>query len=166
MGRVTKQIRGKDGNLIGRSDPSRPWNGTSRYQVEMSNGRDKDYAANVIAKNLFLQCNKEGNPYMILKDITDHNSDETAVFKEDGTHHNQSRTEVKKKMTKGWKLLVEWNDGTEAWMPLSELKELNPIKVVEYAIANQIQDEPAFTWWVPHILRKRTRIINKVKSHY
>ena len=103
---------------------------------------------------------------MILKDITDHKSDETAVSKEDGTYRNWSRTEVKKKMTRGWKLLVKWNNGTEDWIPLSKLKESNPIKVVEYAVANRIQDEPAFVWWVPHILRKRTRIINKVKSCY
>ena len=115
---------------------------------------------------MYSQCDEEGNQYLILKDITDHKLDETTISKEDGTYHNRSGTEVKKKMIKGWKLLVEWNDGTEEWMPLSKLKELNPIKVVEYAIANRIQDEPAFAWWVPHILRKRTCIINKVKSCY
>ena len=165
-GRVTKRVRGEDGNPIGRSDPGRPWNDTRRYQVEMSDGRIEDYAANVIAENLFSQCDEEGNQYMILKDIVDHKSDETAVSKEDGTYRNRSGTEVKKKTTKGWKLLVEWNDGTKDWIPLSELKESNPIKVAEYAVANRIHDEPAFAWWVPHVLRKRTRIINKVKSRY
>ena len=82
----------------------------------MSDGRVKDYAANVIAKNLFSQCDEEGIQYIILKDITDHKSDETTVSKKDGTHCNQSRTEIKKKMTKGWEALVKWSDGTEDWM--------------------------------------------------
>ena len=30
----------------------------------------------------------------------------------------------------------------------------------------QIQDEPAFNWWVPHVLNKRDRIIAKVNSRY
>ena len=29
------------------------------------------------------------------------------------------------------------------------LKDSNPIELVEYAVANRIQDEPAFKWWVP-----------------
>ena len=79
-GRVTKHVRGEDRNPIGRSDPGRPWNDTRRYQVEMSDGRIEDYAANVIAENLFSQCDEEGNQYMILKDIADHKSDETCCL--------------------------------------------------------------------------------------
>ena len=117
----------------------------------MCDGRVKGYTANVIAENLFSRCDKEGNQCIILKDSTDHKLDETAVSKEDSTYCNQSGTEVKKKMTKGWKLLIEWNNGTEDWMPLTELKGVDPIKVAEYAVANRIQDELAFAWWVPHV---------------
>jgi len=42
----------------------------------------------------------------------------------------------------------------------------NPIEVAEYAFANQINEEPAFSWWVPYILKKRKRIINKLKNKY
>ena len=34
----------------------------------------------------------------------------------------------------------------------------------EYVTARDIQDEPAFAWWVPYILRKRDRIIASVNS--
>jgi len=40
------------------------------------------------------------------------------------------------------------------------------LEVVEYAVANCIAKEPAFKWWVPHILRQRNWIISKVKSQY
>ena len=165
-GRVTKRVRGPDGKPIGRSDPGRPWNDTRRYEVELSDGTTMDYAANVIAENLFSQVDEEGRKYMLMRDIVDHKSDETAVDKADGTFRTPNGVEVKKKTTRGWKLLVEWNDGTQDWMPLKTLKESNPVQVAEYAVANKIQDEPAFAWWVKHVLRKRTRIINKVKSRY
>jgi hypothetical protein len=29
-----------------------------------------------------------------------------------------------------------------------------------------IAEQPAFAWWVPYVLRKRERIIQKVKSQY
>jgi hypothetical protein len=41
-----------------------------------------------------------------------------------------------------------------------------PVLVTEYAIANRIDDEPAFAWWVHDVLKKRNRIIAKVKSKY
>jgi hypothetical protein len=31
---------------------------------------------------------------------------------------------------------------------LKDLKESNPVKVAEYTVANKIDDEPAFAWWV------------------
>ena len=49
-------------------------------------------------------------------------------------------------------------------MPLKDLKDTNPIELAEYAVANKIAEEPAFSWWVSFCLNKRNRIINKVKS--
>ena len=51
-------------------------------------------------------------------------------------------------------------------MKLKYLKESSLIEVAEYAVTNQIVEEPAFKWWVPHTIRKRNRIISKVKSWY
>ena len=36
--------------------------------------------------------------------------------------------------------------------------------MAEYANANQIEDEPAFCWWVPYTLRKRDVILSSVKT--
>ena len=40
------------------------------------------------------------------------------------------------------------------------------IEMAEFAVASQIQDEPAFTWWVPYTMKKQNRIISKIKSKY
>ena len=53
-----------------------------------------------------------------------------------------------------------------SWEKLKDLKASNPIEVAEYAVANRIAEEPAFVWWVSHVIKKRNRIISKVKPKY
>ena len=62
-------------------------------------------------------------------------------------------------------MLVKWNDKT-TWMDLKDVKEASPIELAEYAVANRIDDEPAFAWWIPYILKKQNGIISKVKTKY
>ena len=57
-------------------------------------------------------------------------------------------------------------DGTSTWIPLKDAKNSHPLQVAEFAVANRISKEPAFAWWVPHVLKKRNSIICKVKSRY
>ena len=71
-----------------------------------------------------------------------------------------------KKITRGWKLLIEWKDDSMDWVRLSEVKEAYPLQLAEYAVANNIAHDPAFNWWVHNTLRKSNRIINRVKSKY
>ena len=47
---------------------------------------------------------------------------------------------------------------------LAIIKESNPIEVAEFAAPHDYVKESAFQWWVPHVLRKKRWIINKVKS--
>ena len=42
----------------------------------------------------------------------------------------------------------------------------NPLETAEFAVACQLQDEPAFAWWVDNILKTRNHIIEKIKSRY
>ena len=43
------------------------------------------------------------------------------------------------------------------------MKESHPVQTAEYAVAQGIDHEPALNWWVPHVLKKRDRIIAQVK---
>ena len=56
-------------------------------------------------------------------------------------------------MTAGWDLEIEWKDGSTSWLPLKEVKETNTVEVAQYAIDNQINQEPAFDWWVHDVLK-------------
>ena len=60
--------------------------------------------------------------------------------------------------------MVRWEDGSESWIPLKDLKESHPVELAEYAKARHIDGEPAFAWWVPYTMRKRDIILSAVKS--
>ena len=40
------------------------------------------------------------------------------------------------------------------------------METAEYAVANQLQEEPAFKWWVDFTIRKRNRLLKKMKKRY
>jgi hypothetical protein len=63
-------------------------------------------------------------------------------------------------------LCVEWKDGTTSWERLTDLKEINPVEVAEYAAAKSLINTPAFVWWSPHVIKKRSRIISAVTKCY
>ena len=108
--------------------------------------------ANVIAENMYSQVDGEGRHYNIMQEISEHKRDDSAIDKADGFTNNRSGTEIPKKTTHGWSLQVDWKSGTSTWVPLKDLKESNPVELAEYAVANQINEEPAFKWWVPYVL--------------
>ena len=64
----------------------------------------------------------------------------------------------------GRALQIKWNNGSKQWVKLKDLKESNPVDIVEYATACGIKEEPAFAWWVPYTLRKRYMIVSAVSS--
>ena len=40
------------------------------------------------------------------------------------------------------------------------------MKLAEYAVLNQISDEPAFAWWIKKVLKKIDSIISKTARKY
>jgi hypothetical protein len=117
--------------------------------------REVKYAANVIAENMLSMCDRNGNQHLLMRHITDHRKDDTAVSKIDGYIWTRGR-KIRKKITKGWKQFVEWKDGSTSWEPLFDLKESNPVEVAEYAVAHDLAEEPAFSWWVSQLSRSET----------
>ena len=49
-----------------------------------------------------------------------------------------------------------------SWESLADLKESHLIETAEYVVTKGLDHEPAFNWWVPHVLRKRDQIISLV----
>lgn len=104
---------------------------------------------------------------MLLDTIVDHKTDGTEVLHKDRFVSKTvlwGKNQHLRKTTKGWSLCVQWKDGSTSWESLADMKESYPIEVAEYATANEIEDRPAFAWWVPHVLKKRDRMISKAIS--
>ena len=163
-GRVTKRKRTDDGDPIG-SYHAKPILDTRVYDVSFPDGSEASYAANVIAENMYAQCDSEGNQYVLLDEIVDHKHNDHAVAKADQYVIVNGR-KCKRKTTKGWKLCIRWKDGTSTWERLSDVKESNPVQVAEYSVAANIHQEPAFDWWVPFTLKKRDSIIALVQNRF
>ena len=102
----------------------------------------------------------------MLDDITDFRKTETAIDKEDAFIEMANGVRRRRYTTQGWQLLCQWKDGSTNWVALKDMKNSYPVQVADYAVANRIDDEPAFAWWVPTVLKKRTRILSKVKAKY
>jgi hypothetical protein len=162
--RVRERKREADGSLKGTSHIDVMFD-TRAYILEFPDGAEAEYTANIIAENMYAQCNADGEQYLLLKSICDHKKDGHAVEKADAYITVNNRKSLRK-TTKGWLLCVEWKDGTTTWEKLANLKESNPVEVAEYALSVGIDDEPAFKWWVPYTLNKRDRIILAVNSRY
>ena len=168
MGQKTAKVKSRkrdvNGDLIGKAS-EHPMLDTRVYTVEFPDGTEADYSANVIAENMFAQCDSEGNQFLLVSHIVDHASDNTAV-KEADAYISVNGRQSRRKTTKGWKFCVEWKDGTTSWVPLNILKEQIPVEIAEYAVTHSIAQEPAFSWWVPFTLKKRDFIISAVNKRY
>ena len=56
----------------------------------------------------------------------------------------------------GWKICYQWKDGSTLWEKLPNIKEYHLVQTAEFAVAQGIDHEPDFNWWVKHVLKKKT----------
>ena len=64
--------------------------------------------------------------------------------------------QVTHKTTVGWQICCQWKNGSTSWEKLSKLKDSHPVQKAEFAIAQKTDHEPAFSWWVKHVLQNET----------
>ena len=163
--RVTKRLRDANGIPIGTADDN-PILDSRVYEVEFADGYKASLTANAIAENLFSQVDDEGNRFVMLDSIVDHRVNGEELQKDHAFIISSNGGKRRKETTKGWEILLQWKDGSTTWETLKDVKECYPVQLAEYSHHRTISEEPAFAWWVPHVLKKRNRIISKVKSKY
>ena len=113
---VIKRKTDIHGKPLGKAH-SNPLLDTREYIVELEDGTFDSYFANMIAENLFSQCDAEGRQFNTIRDIIDHKTDGHALSRQDGFYYANGQQRYKK-TTAGWKLLVEFTDGTTDWIRL------------------------------------------------
>jgi len=162
--RVISRKRDSEGNLIGRRHAI-PVLDSRIYLVQFPDGTEQEIAYNLLAEHLYSQCDSEGNQHQIFRAIINHRKHKTAVDKADQYRVVNGRRVMKRTLA-GWDLEVEWKDGSTTWIPLKELKNQNDYDVATYAIANQIDSEPAFDWWVRHVITRHKRLIKASRRRF
>jgi hypothetical protein len=163
-GKVVRRKRELDGTVRGRATANSMLD-TRTYEIEFPGGRIDEYTANVIAENMYAQCDIEGRQYNLMEGIIDHITDGHAVAPADMYIKHGSNRKLRK-TTKGWHLCVEWKYGNTSWERLEYLKESNPVEVDEYAATKNLLHIPEFVWWDPDVLKKCTIIIAAVTKSY
>ena len=118
----------------------------------------------MIVESMYSQCDPDGHEYILLDEIVNHRRTDTAIKLPDQKVMCANGRTYLRRSTIGWQLCCQCKDGSSSWVNLADLKESHPIEVAEYAKILGIDHEPAFNWWVPHILKKRDRIISLVKK--
>ena len=157
---VKRRALDDNGNPIGTANKN-PILDSRMYEVEFMDGTKERLTANIIAENVMSQVDAEGNRQMLLREIIDHRCDLPT------TNMNGDRKRKQQQSTiDGWTMCCEWKDGSTSWVPLKEIKESYAVETAEYAVMNGIQHHPAFSSWVPYVIKKRKQIISKVKSKY
>jgi hypothetical protein len=109
--KVTGRKRAADGTPVGVAH-SNPILDTREYEVSFPNGSTDCYTANIIAESLYSQVDADGREFVHMKEIVDHRSDGTAVPVDDAYYVDPNGRRSRRMTTKGWKLLVEWKDGS------------------------------------------------------
>ena len=70
-GQVTVCTCNRDGNPVGLANIN-PHLDTRSYIVDFDDGNQTELTANMIAETLYLQCDPNGNQYVLLEEIVDH----------------------------------------------------------------------------------------------
>ena len=161
-GKVVTRKRNLDGTLKGEYNEV-PMKDSRIYEVDFGDGNYYEYSANVILENLYSQADDPNSNFTTLEGIIGHDSDNTAVKMSDGWF-TMPGSNVRRRVitTKGWKFHVQWTDGTTTWVPLSTIKESNPVELAEYCKSRSIDKEPAMAWWVDWTLKKKEKIIKSI----
>ena len=165
IARVTKRLKDIHGNPIGTANDN-PVLDNRIYEVEYADGYKEALAANLIAQNMFAQVDEEGHRHVLFEAIIDMRTDGSQVIKRDAFLTLKSGAKRRVHTTKGWEVLIQWKDGSTTWVTLKDIKESYPVQLADYVIQHQMDDEPAFAWWISHVNKKRARILSKLKAKY
>jgi hypothetical protein len=126
-GHVTACTRDRDSNPVGCANDN-PILDTRSYMVNFDDGIQTELTANMIAESLYSQYDSNGNQYVLLEEIVDHQRHPAAVKLSDQRIVRADGKIYLKHSTIGWQLFRQWKDGSTAWENLADLKESHPIE--------------------------------------
>ena len=111
------------------------------YQVKFAQGKVKELTNNIIAEPMYVQCDADGNEYLLLDVIVDHHKNNRTISLTEQQTSIWGRP-VNHKTSAGLQMCYQWKDSSTSWEKLSELKEFHPVQTAEFAVAHGIDHVP------------------------
>jgi len=109
---------------------------------------------------IYNQTNDDGYDEVLFNEVIGHRKNDEALPAEASTVDA-----VPRRTTKGWDICIKWKDESSSWHPLCEIKNSFPIHLAKYALKYELQDEPAFKWWVKEALKRHKYMLKAAKTH-
>jgi hypothetical protein len=162
--KVVSRVKDGEGNPVGTSH-SNPLQDNRVYEVAFADGSRAEYGANLIATAMFAQVDEEGRSHQIMDKIVNHRETEDSLSESEAYMTIRGKKHPTH-TTRGWEMCILWKNGDTSWEKLKDVKEANPIKAAEYAVAKCIHESPAFNWWAQYTLKKRDFIISAVRARF
>jgi hypothetical protein len=126
-GPVTARKRDQDGNPIGHANDN-PILDTRSYIIDFDDGDQTELTANMIAESLYSQCDPDGNQYVLLEEIVDHQCLPTAMKLSDQKNVRANGKTYLKRSTVGWLLCCQFKDGSTSWENLADLNSISAME--------------------------------------
>ncbi|CAJ1963867.1 unnamed protein product [Cylindrotheca closterium] len=117
---------------------------TSIYEIEWHDGETESYRANEVIEAMMMNVDDDSNSILHVKEFIDHRTDGTPVHADDGFVVVKNK-KVPRRTTKGWYMCAQIHGDETEWIDLETAKEAYPIQVAEYAVANELVSETAFS---------------------
>jgi len=98
MAKVKRKVKSDDKNDASFYNPLRDH---SIYEIEFPDGTTEEVEANLLAECMVSECDPEGRQHRMLREISDHRKDNTALNVADGSYRTRAGNLVPKRTTKG-----------------------------------------------------------------
>ena len=159
---VKKRVTTEDGVPVGKEQNNPLLMDAQAHEVELIDGATEMLTANIIAENLLVQVDEDGDCQLSLDEIVDHQSNSNAMSKHDGFIVSSNSVKRKKMTATGWESCITWKDGSTDWNALKDIKASHPLACAKN---DEIAEELAFAWWVTHALKRKNLVIKSQMSN-
>jgi len=136
------------------------------YNVKFLDGQFEQYFANVLHESLSSRLDDQVYDTRHINEICDYRFDSKMIPKDKAFIISLNGNRAPIVTIKSCDIRVRLNDDQTAWVPLNIMKNCEPLLLAESASRMNITNESIFHWWVPHVLAKKTRLLNKVQAVY
>jgi hypothetical protein len=152
-GKVVRRKRDLDGTVRGRANDNSMLD-TSTYETEFPDGRSDEYTTNVIAENMYAQCDIEGRQYNPMEGIVDHKKYGHAVEYDDMYIKHGSNKKARK-TTKGWNLCLNGKMGPQAGSAWQISRKATQLKLLSMQLQRAFL-MPLILFGGPHMSSRST----------